>query len=142
MLRQVSRVPFSTTRVSSRASQHSWMWARMRSSPACTKWVAERVAMEGCPGFDADAAYAAMDFLLDALGEIAAGVFATTATLLNLACDVVFVDTTSTYWELDGADELAELADDVDDDGWPGQWKRRPARSGTPRTSGPICRRW
>ena len=58
-----------------------------------------------------------MDFLLDALGEIAAGVFATTATLLNLACDVVFVDTTSTYWELDGADELAELADDVDDDG-------------------------
>jgi hypothetical protein len=57
-------------------------------------------------------AYAAMDFLLDALGEIAAGVFATTATLLNLACDVVFVDTTSTYWELDGADELAELADD------------------------------
>ena len=87
------------------------------SKLACTKWVAERVAMEGCPGFDADAAYAAMDFLLDALGEIAVGVFATTATLLNLACDVVFVDTTSTYWELDGADELAELADDVDDDG-------------------------
>jgi hypothetical protein len=87
------------------------------SKLACTKWVAERVAMEGCPGFDADAAYAAMDFLLDALGEIAAGVFATTATLLNLACDVVFVDTTSTYWELDGADEPAELADDVDDDG-------------------------
>jgi hypothetical protein len=33
------------------------------------------VAIEGCPGFDADAAYTAMDFLLDALGEIAAGVF-------------------------------------------------------------------
>ena len=30
------------------------------SKLACTKWVAERVAMEGCPGFDADAAYAAM----------------------------------------------------------------------------------
>jgi len=33
-----------------------------------------------------------MDFALDALGEVAAGVFDTTATLLNLACDVVFVD--------------------------------------------------
>jgi transposase len=43
-------------------------------------------------------------------------VFDTTATLLNLACDVVFVDTTSTYWELDVADELADLADDVDGD--------------------------
>jgi hypothetical protein len=78
--------------------------------------VAERVAIEGCGGFDADAAYAAMDFLLDALGEVAAGVFDTTATLLNLSCDVIFVDTTSTYWELDGADELADLAADADDD--------------------------
>ena len=31
-LRQVSPVAFSTTRMSSSASQHSWMWARMRSS--------------------------------------------------------------------------------------------------------------
>ena len=42
--------------------------------------------------------------------------FDATATLLNLSCDVVFVDTTSTYWELDGADELAELATDAADD--------------------------
>jgi hypothetical protein len=86
------------------------------SKLAATRWVAERVAIEGCPEFDADAAYAAMDFLLDALGEIAAGVFDTTATLLNLSCDVIFVDTTSTYWELDGADELADLAAGADDD--------------------------
>jgi hypothetical protein len=86
------------------------------SKLAATRWVSERVAIEACPGFDADAAYASMDFLLDALGEIAAGVFDTTATLLNLSCDVVFVDTTSTYWELDGADELAELATDAADD--------------------------
>jgi hypothetical protein len=86
------------------------------SKLAATRWVAERVAIEGCGGFDADAAYAAMDFLLDALSEVAAGVFDTTATLLNLSCDVIFVDTTSTYWELDGADELADLAADADDD--------------------------
>ena len=86
------------------------------SKLAATGWVAQRVAIEGCPGFDADAAYVAMDFLLDALDEVAAGVFDTTASLLNLSCDVIFVDTTSTYWQLDGADELAELACDVDDD--------------------------
>jgi hypothetical protein len=86
------------------------------SKLAATRWVAERVAIEGCGRFDADAAYAAMDFLLDALGEIAAGVFDSTATLLNLSCDVIFVDTTS-YWELEDADELADLADDAGDDG-------------------------
>jgi hypothetical protein len=89
------------------------------SKLAATRWVAERVAIEGCAGFDTDVAYAAMDFLLDALGEIAAGVFDATATLLNLSCDVIFVDTTSTYWELEGARDNAELADLVtqaDDD--------------------------
>ena len=54
----------------------------------------ERVAIDGCPGFTDDAAYAAMDFLLDALDEIAAEVFGSVAHLLNLDLDIVFVDTT------------------------------------------------
>ena len=29
--------------------------------------------------------------------------------LLNLDVDIVFVDTTSTYWEVDGADDVADL---------------------------------
>src|SRR6266496_4390477 len=87
------------------------------SKLAATRWVAQRVAVEGCPGFDTDAAYGAMDFLLAALPEIAGRIFDATANLLNLACDVIFVDTTSTYWELDIADELSELADDTADDG-------------------------
>jgi hypothetical protein len=87
------------------------------SKLAACRWTAERVVIEGLDGLDTDAAYAGMDFLLAALPEIAAGIFDTTATLLNLACDVVFVDTTSTYWELDGADDLVELAERVDDDG-------------------------
>jgi len=86
------------------------------SKLAATGWVAGRVAIEGCPGFSDDAAYAAMDFLLDALSEIAAEVFASVAHLLNLDLDVVFVDTTSTYWEVETADELAELAADPADD--------------------------
>jgi len=87
------------------------------SKLASTKWVAERVAIEGCAGFTDDAAYAAMDFLLDALNEIASEVFGSVAHLLNLDLDLIFVDTTSTYWELDGADDLADLQDIVGDDG-------------------------
>jgi len=87
------------------------------SKLAGTKWVAERVAIEGCTGFSDDAAYAAMDFLLQALGEIAGEIFGSVAHLLNLDLDIIFVDTTSTYWEVDGADELADLQDTVNDDG-------------------------
>ncbi len=86
------------------------------SKLAATGWVAERVAIEGCAGFSDDAAYAAMDFLLDALAEVAAEVFASVAHLLNLDLDIVFVDTTSTYFETETADDDLELADPVGDD--------------------------
>jgi hypothetical protein len=42
------------------------------SKLAATTWVAQRVVIEGCSGFTDDQAYRAMDFLLDALDEIAA----------------------------------------------------------------------
>jgi len=88
------------------------------SKLAATRWVAERVAITDCAGFSDDSAYAAMDFLLDALGEIAARIFDSVAHLLNLDVDIVFVDTTSAYWEIDGADELADLQPDPQaDDG-------------------------
>jgi hypothetical protein len=80
------------------------------SKLACVSWTRERVALTSCPGFDDQAAYAAMDFLLDALGEIATGIFDRTANLLNLSCDVIFVDTSWTYWEVDVADEQIDLA--------------------------------
>jgi hypothetical protein len=99
------------------------------SKLAATRWAAERVAIDGCPGFSDDAAYAAMDFLLAALDEVAAQIFASVAHLLNLDVEIVFVDTTTTYWEVEVADELADLADDpVDDDGL-----GKPAEAGTRR---------
>jgi len=87
------------------------------SKLAATDWVAKRVAIEGLTGFTDDQAYRAMDFLLEALEEIAGEIFGSVAHLLNLDLDIIFVDTTSTYWEIDGADELADLQDTVDDDG-------------------------
>jgi Transposase DDE domain len=86
------------------------------SKLACTRWVAQRVVIEHLAGFSDDQAYRAMDFLLDALEEIAAEVFASVAHLLNLDLDIVFVDTTSTYWEVEAPDDLAEaLREDADD---------------------------
>ena len=95
------------------------------SKLAGTRWVAERVAVEGLTAFTDDQAYRAMDFLLDALDDIAGEVFSSVAHLLNLDLDIVFVDTTSTYFELDVPDELADLQDSVDDDG-----VSRPAEQG------------
>ena len=87
------------------------------SKLAATRWVAERVAIGGLAGFSDDQAYRAMDFLLEALNEIASEIFASVAHLLNLDLDIVFVDTTSTYWEVEVADELTELAEEASDDG-------------------------
>jgi Transposase DDE domain len=81
------------------------------SKLAATRWVAERVFLEGCPAFSDDAAYAAMDFLLGALDEVASEIFWSVAHLLDLDVDIVFVDSTSTYWELEVAAEPAETAD-------------------------------
>jgi len=87
------------------------------SKLAATDWVAKRVAINGLTSFTDDQAYRAMDFLLEALPEIASEVFGSVAHLLNLDLDLIFVDTTSTYWELDIADDLADLQDTVNDDG-------------------------
>ena len=79
------------------------------SKLAAVRWARERVALVGCPDFDDDAAYAAMDFLLAALPEIAERIFSATSNLLNLRCDIIFVDTSSTYFERDVADAEADL---------------------------------
>ena len=79
------------------------------SKLAAVRWASERVAIERCPSFDDQAAYAAMDFLLSSLPEIAGRIFSSTANLLNLSCDIIFVDTTSTYFEVDVGDGEADL---------------------------------
>jgi hypothetical protein len=60
--------------------------------------------------FGDDAADRAMGLPLVALPEIAVRIFSTTANLLNLFCDIIFVDTSSTYFELDVADGEVDLA--------------------------------
>jgi len=75
----------------------------------CT-WVTRRVFIEGLEEVSDDACYRAMDFLLSGLSELQEQVFFSVANLLNLEVDVLFFDTSSTYFGLD------RLADELEDD--------------------------
>ncbi|MBY0397372.1 MAG: IS1634 family transposase [Thermoleophilia bacterium] len=75
------------------------------SKLAATRWVRERVFIEGLAELGDDAAYRAMDFLLEALPELQREVFFAVADLLNLEVDLLFFDTTSSYFESEGDPE-------------------------------------
>src|SRR5579859_2844148 len=81
------------------------------SKLACTTWVEGRVAIPGLSELDEDSCYRAMDWLLQVEAPLAEAVYWATADLLNLEVDLLFFDTTSTYFETDQADSPAEGAE-------------------------------
>ena len=86
--------------------------------------------VEGLDDLDADAAYRAMDWLLEVEEPLAEAVYWATADLLNLEVDLLFFDTTSTYFETE-----------------PLTIPPRGRRSGSapgasPRTTARTCPRW
>jgi DDE family transposase len=78
-----------------------------------THWLGRDVVIDGIDAVSDDQLYRAMDFLLDCSERVQESVFFAVASLLNLEVDVVFFDTTSTYFEIDVDDPL----DDDDHDG-------------------------
>ncbi len=78
------------------------------SKLAATRWVAERVALPGLAEVSDDACYRAMDFLLEVEEELAEQVYFSVADLLNLEVDLLFFDTTSTYFEIEAPDAPGE----------------------------------
>ena len=80
-------------------------------------WVAERAYVPGLADVTEDACYRAMDVLIDVLAGLQERVFFAVASLLDLEVDLLFFDTTSTYWETDRLpDELSADGDARDDD--------------------------
>src|SRR3954468_4120643 len=79
------------------------------SKLAAASWVASDVHIPGLTGGDYrvsdDACYRAMDWLIAVEADLARGVFDQVAHLLNLEVDLIFFDTTSTYFETEQADE-------------------------------------
>jgi hypothetical protein len=74
------------------------------SKLSCAAWVSELAAIPGLDALTDDQCYRAMDWLLEIEAELAEQVYWATATLLNLEVDLLFFDTTSTYFEADAAD--------------------------------------
>src|SRR5215207_1288791 len=82
-----------------------------------TRWVGRDVVIDGVEGVSDDQLYRAMDFLLDCAERVQESVFFSVASLLNLEVDVVFFDTTSTYFEIDVDDPIDDDDEDGDGDG-------------------------
>lgn len=68
-------------------------------------WVREEVHVPDLEEVEVHQLYRAMDFLLEASEAIQHDVFFSVANLLNLEVDLVFLDTTTTYFEIESADE-------------------------------------
>jgi hypothetical protein len=81
------------------------------SKLAAAEWASLDVHIPGLAGMDEDQAYRAMDLLIEADSEakVQEAVFFACADLLNLEVDLLFFDTTSTYFERDSP-ELGEGA--------------------------------
>jgi transposase len=77
------------------------------SKLATAEWASNDVALPGLASMDEDQAYRAMDLLVaaDAQAEVQEAVFFAVADLLNLEVDLLFFDTTSTYFERDIEDD-------------------------------------
>jgi len=78
------------------------------SKLAIEDWVKDNVFIPGLDNVKAHNLYRAMDFLLEAKDELEKQVFNSVAHLLNLEVDLIYFDTTSTYFEVQ--------PDEVDDE--------------------------
>jgi hypothetical protein len=74
------------------------------SKLAAAGWVSDDAAIPGLAATSDDACYRAMDWLLEIHHELEQEIFGQVATLLDLEVDLLFFDTTSTYFELDEPD--------------------------------------
>jgi hypothetical protein len=72
------------------------------SKLAMEDWVSGEVTVEGLPYVEVHQLYRAMDFLLESAEEIQRNVFSAVANLFNLEVDVIFFDTTTAYFEVEG----------------------------------------
>jgi transposase len=76
------------------------------SKLGAAEWASQDAAIPGLGGMDDDQAYRAMDLLVeaDAEAQVQEAVFFAAANLFNLEVDLLFFDTTSTYFERDDAE--------------------------------------
>jgi len=72
--------------------------------------VATQVLIKDLPEVEVHLLYRAMDFLLEARTEVEESVYWSVANLLNLEVDVLFFDSTTTDFEIEGEESDTEEA--------------------------------
>jgi hypothetical protein len=77
------------------------------SKLAAAEWMSQDVHIDRLGAVTDDACYRAMDWLHAVRGDLEKQVFDQVADLLNLEVDLLFFDTTSTYFEVEDADAEA-----------------------------------
>jgi hypothetical protein len=80
-------------------------------------WVSQVAHVQDLPQVQVHALYRAMDFLLESAEEVQQKVFFTVADLFNLEVDLIFLDTTSTYFEIEEEDKDSGTEDEVTQEG-------------------------
>jgi hypothetical protein len=117
------------------------------SKLAAADWVTHDVHIPGLPGCTDDACYRAMDWLHQVSDTLEKQVFWSVASLLDLEVDLLFFDTTSTYFETGEPDDpiardehghrdpdpQAQPTDDVRDVGFRTHGKSKDHRSDLPQ---------
>jgi len=71
-------------------------------------WLREEAYLPDYQGLKLDQFYRALDFLHERINTVEQEIFNRTADLFNVDVDVIFYDTTSTYFEVDAEDEEDE----------------------------------
>jgi hypothetical protein len=77
------------------------------SKLAAARWVNDDVLISGLQTTTDDACYRAMDWLLEISGTLEEEIFGKVSDMLGLEVDLLFFDTTSTYFQTEEADEPA-----------------------------------
>jgi transposase len=70
-----------------------------KSKLAVSDWVENDIHIPGLPSIDVQVLYRAMDFLLEFQSELEQEIYWAVSDLMNLEVDLLFFDTTSTYFE-------------------------------------------
>jgi hypothetical protein len=104
------------------------------SKLAAAHWAGRKAHIDRLPATTDDACYRAMDWLHEVRHALERQVFSQVATALELEVDLLFFDTTSTYFELDEEDE--PLLRDKDGSPAPGGQDRGEAGGEDPKLTG------
>ncbi len=106
-----------------------------KSKLGIESWVKDSYFINELPEVEVHQLYQAMDFLLEAEEEIQKEVFFQVAHLFNLEVDVIFIDTTTTYFEIDQEDpDIFDENGELEDEGFRRYGRAKSDRPRLPET--------